>query len=83
MEITYHLSQFDGPLDMLLFMLDKAKIDIRDIRQISRLTSHNDLGLLQRNQLGMQKITFLKDMPLLIWKRGLFINRKAVLSGYR
>ena len=28
MEITYHLSQFDGPLDMLLFMLDKAKIDI-------------------------------------------------------
>ena len=31
MEITYHLSQFDGPLDMLLFMLDKAKIDIRDI----------------------------------------------------
>lgn len=31
MEITYHLSQFDGPLDMLLYMLDKAKIDIRDI----------------------------------------------------
>ena len=31
MQITYHLSQFDGPLDMLLFMLDKAKIDIRDI----------------------------------------------------
>ncbi len=31
MEITYHLSQFDGPLDMLLFMLDKSKIDIRDI----------------------------------------------------
>lgn len=31
MEITYHLSQFDGPLDMLLTMLDKAKLDIRDI----------------------------------------------------
>ncbi|MBO4836268.1 MAG: segregation/condensation protein A [Clostridia bacterium] len=31
MEITYHLSQFDGPLDMLLFMLEKSKIDIRDI----------------------------------------------------
>lgn len=31
MEISYHLSQFDGPLDMLLYMLDKAKIDIRDI----------------------------------------------------
>lgn len=31
MELTFHLSQFDGPLDMLLYMLDKAKIDIRDI----------------------------------------------------
>ena len=31
MEITYHLSQFDGPLDMLLFMLEKSRIDIRDI----------------------------------------------------
>lgn len=31
MALTLHLSQFDGPLDMLLFLVGKAKIDIRDI----------------------------------------------------
>lgn len=31
MPISLHLSQFDGPLDMLLFMVGSAKIDIRDI----------------------------------------------------
>ena len=31
MPLTLHLSQFDGPLDMLLFLIGKAKIDIKDI----------------------------------------------------
>ena len=31
MALTLHLSQFDGPLDMLLFLIGKAKINIRDI----------------------------------------------------
>ena len=31
MAITLHLSQFDGPLDMLLFLIGKAKVDIKDI----------------------------------------------------
>lgn len=31
MAITLHLNQFDGPLDMLLFLIGKAKINIRDI----------------------------------------------------
>jgi len=31
MALTLHLNQFDGPLDMLLFLIGKAKIDIRDI----------------------------------------------------
>ena len=29
--LTLHLSQFEGPLDMLLFLIGKAKIDIKDI----------------------------------------------------
>ena len=29
--LTLHLSQFDGPLDMLLFLIGKAKINIREI----------------------------------------------------
>jgi segregation and condensation protein A len=31
MAMTLHLSQFEGPLDMLLFLIGKAKIDIREI----------------------------------------------------
>ncbi|MBR6525567.1 MAG: segregation/condensation protein A [Clostridia bacterium] len=31
MALTLHLSQFDGPLDMLLFLIGKAKVDIKDI----------------------------------------------------
>ena len=31
MAITLHLDQFDGPLDLLLFLVGKAKIDIKEI----------------------------------------------------
>ena len=31
MALTLHLSQFEGPLDMLLFLIGKAKIDIKEI----------------------------------------------------
>ncbi len=31
MALTLHLKDFDGPLDMLLFLIGKAKINIRDI----------------------------------------------------
>lgn len=31
MALNLHLSQFDGPLDMLLFLIGKAQINIRDI----------------------------------------------------
>ena len=31
MPLTLHLTQFEGPLDMLLFLIGKAKIDIKDI----------------------------------------------------
>ena len=31
MEVTYHLNDFDGPLDLLLTLISKNKIDIHDI----------------------------------------------------
>ena len=31
MAFSLHLSQFDGPLDMLLFLIGKAKVDIKDV----------------------------------------------------
>ena len=54
MEITYHLSQFDGPLDMLLFMLDKAKIDIRDIF-ISEITDQYIKAVENADELDMDE----------------------------
>ncbi len=54
MEITYHLSQFDGPLDMLLFMLDKAKIDIRDIF-ISEITDQYIQAVQNSPELDMEE----------------------------
>ena len=54
MEITYHLSQFDGPLDMLLFMLDKAKIDIRDIF-ISEITDQYIKAVENSTELDMDE----------------------------
>ncbi|MBQ9198448.1 MAG: segregation/condensation protein A [Clostridia bacterium] len=54
MEITYHLSQFDGPLDMLLYMLDKAKIDIRDIF-ISEITDQYIQAVQDSDELDMEE----------------------------
>lgn len=54
MEITYHLSQFDGPLDMLLYMLDKAKIDIRDIF-ISEITDQYIHAVQHSPELDMEE----------------------------
>ncbi len=33
--ITYHLNDFDGPLDLLLVLIDKNKVDIHDIPIVS------------------------------------------------
>ena len=38
MAFALHLSQFEGPLDMLLFLISKAKVDIKDIF-VSEVTS--------------------------------------------
>ena len=31
MPMTFQLKDFDGPLDLLLFLINKEKIDIKDI----------------------------------------------------
>ena len=54
MEITYHLSQFEGPLDMLLYMLDKSKIDIRDIF-ISEITDQYIKAVNDTSDLNMEE----------------------------
>ena len=67
MEITYHLSQFDGPLDMLLFMLDKAKIDIRDIF----ISDDDSTFIIPKAGIGIDQISLL----ILIGFRYLIFDR--------
>ena len=50
---TFHLSQFDGPLDMLLFLIGKAKIDIKDIF-VSEVTDQYIQSVSEANDLDME-----------------------------
>ena len=53
MGMTFHLSQFDGPLDMLLFLIGKAKIDIRDIF-VSEVTDQYIQSVAEADDLDME-----------------------------
>ena len=53
MSMTFHLSQFDGPLDMLLFLIGKAKIDIRDIF-VSEVTDQYIRSVAEADDLDME-----------------------------
>ncbi len=52
MAMTFHLSQFDGPLDLLLFLIGKAKIDIRDIF-VSQVTEQYIRSISEATDLDM------------------------------
>ena len=52
MALTFQLKDFDGPLDLLLFLINKEKIDIKDIfisqitdQYISLVRSASDLDM--------------------------------------
>ena len=54
MAITLHLNQFTGPLDMLLFMVGKAKIDIKDIF-VSEITDQYIQTVREAQDLDMEE----------------------------
>lgn len=39
MEYRVHLKQFDGPLDLLIHLIEKAEVDIKDILFLKSLPS--------------------------------------------
>ena len=52
MALTFQLKDFDGPLDLLLFLINKEKIDIKDVfvsqitdQYISLVRSASDLDM--------------------------------------
>lgn len=48
-----HLKQFDGPLDLLLFLIGKAKVDIRDIF-VSEITDQYIASVTQAEDFDME-----------------------------
>ena len=53
MALTLHLNQFDGPLDLLLFLIGKAKIDIKDIF-VSQVTDQYIESVREAESLDME-----------------------------
>lgn len=73
MDKVFHLSQFEGPLDMLLFLIGKAKIDIKDIF-ISDITEQYIASVREANDLDMEEASAFIQMAatlLLIKSRSL------------
>lgn len=61
MAFTLKLSQFEGPLDMLLFLIGKAKIDIRDIF-VSEITDQYVQSVKNAPDLDMDDASAFIDM---------------------
>ncbi len=73
MDKVFHLSQFDGPLDMLLFLIGKAKIDIKDIF-VSDITEQYISSVREADDLDMEEASAFIQMAatlLLIKSRSL------------
>ena len=39
MEISYKLERFEGPLDLLLYLIERDRVDIYDISEYNRAVS--------------------------------------------
>lgn len=61
MPLSFHLSQFDGPMDMLLFLVGKAKIDIKDIF-VSEITDQYIAYVRQAQALDMDEASAFIEM---------------------
>lgn len=54
MEYRIHISQFDGPLDLLLHLIEKAELDIKDVF-VSEITSEFLKFIEQLDELDMEQ----------------------------
>ena len=69
----FRLSQFEGPLDMLLFLIGKAKIDIKDIF-VSEITDQYIAAVREAEDIDMEEASAFIQMAatlLLIKSRSL------------
>ena len=69
MEYRVHLSQFSGPLDLLLHLVDKAEVDIKDIF-VSEITSEFLEYLKEIDELDMEQASsFLTVAATLVYMK--------------
>ena len=61
MALTLHLKDFEGPLDLLLFLIGKAKVDIRDIF-VSDVTDQYIRSVRDADDLDMEDASAFIDM---------------------
>lgn len=54
MEYRVHLKQFDGPLDLLIHLIEKAEVDIKDIF-VSEITSKFLSYMTELDELDMEQ----------------------------
>lgn len=69
MEYRVHLSQFSGPLDLLLHLVEKAEVDIKDIF-VSEITSEFLEYLKEIDELDMEQASsFLTVAATLVYMK--------------
>lgn len=78
MKYTVKLAQFEGPLDLLLHLISKAKIDLQDIF-VSEITEQYLLHMEQIKQLDMDMASQFLNMAATL----LYIKSRALLPPKR
>lgn len=78
MSYTVRLAQFEGPLDLLLHLISKAKIDLQDIF-ISEITEQYLVYMSQIGELDMDRASEFLNMAATL----LYIKSRALLPAKR
>lgn len=78
MEYTVKLAQFEGPLDLLLHLISKAKIDLQDIF-VSEITEQYLIYMEQIKELDMDRASEFLNMAATL----LYIKSRALLPAKR
>ncbi|MEG2189233.1 MAG: segregation/condensation protein A, partial [Christensenella sp.] len=78
MEYTVKLAQFEGPLDLLLHLISKAKIDLQEIF-VAQITEQYLLYMEQIEEIDMDRASEFLNMAATL----LYIKSRALLPTKR
>ena len=76
MEYRVHLKQFDGPLDLLIHLIEKAEVDIKDIF-VSEITSEFLSYMTELDELDMEQASeFLTVAATLVYANTRLLKKR-------